>query len=108
MIKGIRVDHIILVVVAIVIAIEGGYISWNLYDSRDDVKVVSEHLIELKNQLGYSTSGDYDLAKDMMHLRAATNVIDNDLERLLINTQTIPNDLYGIYRNTQSLRGNYR
>ena len=51
--KSLRLDHIILVVVASVIAIEGAFILWSLYDVRDDVKVSKRELLALR---GYATT----------------------------------------------------
>jgi hypothetical protein len=83
MIKG------ILVVVAIVIAIEGGFISWSLYDSRDGVRVAQQELSEIKVHVSdldmYSKATNEFLVefdKELVAIRRSVKDIDGNTDSL--------------------------
>jgi hypothetical protein len=49
--KPLRTSQGLLALVAIVIAIEGAFISWNLYDVRDDARIAQQGLSEIKGHV---------------------------------------------------------
>ncbi len=66
----------ILMVLAVVIAIEGGFIAWNMYDARDDVKIAQEAITEQIEWAREETERiSLDLRKDLIR-------ISNDLGTL--------------------------
>ena len=87
--KSLRTSNVLLASVAIVIAAEGAFISWNLYDVRDDVEASKRELLTLREYA--STNQELTTAinkflgtanKELVAIKETLGDIDGNTDRL--------------------------